>query len=175
MTDAGLLSPRFDDLGVRLHDGGGTLRVWSAHASSIDLLIFDNDDLDWVIETVPLARTDGDIWSAYAAGLRPGTHYAIQVDGPQGPGNTFNPSTLLIDPYARGLACNGFRGWRSVVVAGDFDPAEMARRIETNFGSIPAGSRPPEVMVREEAPRGPKRIEITRPARLPFVALTHPT
>ena len=121
MTDAGLLSPRFDDLGVRLHDGGGTLRVWSAHASSIDLLIFDNDDLDWVIETVPLARTDGDIWSAYAAGLRPGTHYAIQVDGPQGPGNTFNPSTLLIDPYARGLASNGFRGWRSVVVAGDFD------------------------------------------------------
>ena len=120
-TDAGLLSPRFDDLGVRLHDGGGTLRVWSAHASSIDLLIFDNDDLDWVVETVPLARTDGDIWSAYAAGLRPGTHYAIQVDGPQGPGNTFNPSTLLIDPYARGLASNGFRGWRSVVVAGDFD------------------------------------------------------
>jgi zinc protease len=62
-----------------------------------------------------------------------------------------------------------------IVVAGDFDPAEIARRIETNFGSIPAGSRPPEVTVREEAPRGPKRIEITRPARLPFVALTHPT
>ncbi|MFP6665298.1 MAG: pitrilysin family protein [Deltaproteobacteria bacterium] len=62
-----------------------------------------------------------------------------------------------------------------VIVAGDFEPDEMAQRIEANFGSIPAGPRPPQMMVREEAPRGPKRIEVTRPARLPFVVLMHPT
>jgi len=111
-----------DELGVRLHDGGGTLRVWSRHASAIELVIFDSTDLDWVTDKVDLQRRPGGIWEITTDLLRAGTRYAIRVDGPHGPGNTFNPTTLLLDPYARGLAQgNGYEDWRSVVIADGFD------------------------------------------------------
>jgi glycogen debranching enzyme len=41
-----LHSTHLDRLGVTLADGGGTLRVWSAHADGIELVLFDDTDLD---------------------------------------------------------------------------------------------------------------------------------
>ena len=61
-----------------------------------------------------------------------------------------------------------------LVAAGDFDPDQMAASVRKNFGAIPAGDPPPEMTVKEEEPRGPRRVEVTRPARLPFVAMAHP-
>ncbi|MBU4466418.1 MAG: glycogen debranching protein GlgX, partial [Actinobacteria bacterium] len=116
-----LLSTAFDGLGVTLHAGGGTLRVWSANADSIDLVIFDDTDLDWITDTVCLERDGDGIWSATTPLLRPGVRYAVRVAGPSGSGNTFNPGTLLIEPYSRGLVSGGYEDWRSVVVDGGFD------------------------------------------------------
>ncbi|HWL78806.1 glycogen debranching protein GlgX [Microbacterium sp.] len=116
-----LLDTRLDGLGVTLHDGGGTLRVWSGAASAIELVIFDGDDLDWATDVIPLQPGDGDVWSVTTSRLRAGTIYAIRVDGPPGAGNMFNPRTLLIEPYSRGLVSGGYRDWRSVVVEGTFD------------------------------------------------------
>jgi len=111
-----------DDLGVRLHDGVATLRVWSQHASSIELVVFDETDLDWVTDEVDLVRGPGDVWEVTTELLQPGTRYAVRVGGPHGPGNTFNPETLLLDPYARGLAQgDGYEEWRSVVIVDGFD------------------------------------------------------
>src|SRR5688572_8187456 len=92
------------DLGVRFGPRGGELRVWSATATSIDLCLFDERDPDWVAETVPLVKGDGDVWSAISRQLVPGMRYSIRVDGPAGAANAFDPSLHLIDPYARGLA-----------------------------------------------------------------------
>ncbi|MBY6061347.1 glycogen debranching protein GlgX [Microbacterium esteraromaticum] len=114
--------PTLDDLGVRLHDGVGTLRVWSQNASSIELVIFDEYDLDWETATLPLVRRAGGVWEATTELLQPGARYALRVDGPHGPGNVFNPETLLLDPYSRGLAeGSGYQEWRSVVIADGFD------------------------------------------------------
>ncbi|MGP6171911.1 glycogen debranching protein GlgX [Microbacterium sp. A196] len=111
-----------DNLGVQLHDGVATLRVWSHHAASIELVVFDEVDLDWVTDTVPLEQCSGGVWEATTDLLSPGTRYALRVDGPHGPGNTFNPATLLLDPYARGLAQgDGYGDWRSVVISDGFD------------------------------------------------------
>ncbi|MFJ2552524.1 glycogen debranching protein GlgX [Microbacterium sp. NPDC087591] len=111
-----------DDLGVRLHDGVGTLRVWSQNASSVELVVFDATDLDWATDQVALERLPGGIWQVTTSLLQPGTRYAIRVGGPHGPGNTFNPETLLLDPYARGLAQgDGYEEWRSVVIVDGFD------------------------------------------------------
>lgn len=111
-----------DDLGVRLHDDVGTLRVWSQNASSVELVIFDSTDLDWATDELPLQRLPGGVWEVTTGLLTPGTRYAIRVAGPHGPGNTFNPETLLLDPYARGLAQgDGYEEWRSVVIADGFD------------------------------------------------------
>lgn len=111
-----------DDLGVRLHDGVGTLRVWSQNASSVELVVFDAEDLDWATDQVALERLPGGVWEVTTPLLQPGTRYAISVGGPHGPGNTFNPETLLLDPYARGLAQgDGYEEWRSVVIEDGFD------------------------------------------------------
>ncbi|MFF0910216.1 glycogen debranching protein GlgX [Microbacterium enclense] len=118
---SGLLSAAYDDLGVRPGPDGGTLRVWSAHAEAMQLLIFDDVDLDWAIETVPMHAVGGGVFAASSPLLRPGARYAVRVAGPHGPGNTFNPQSLLIEPYSRGLVVGGFGDWRSVVVDGGFD------------------------------------------------------
>lgn len=117
-----------DNLGVRLHDGVATLRVWSQNASSIELVIFDETDLDWVTDQADLVRGADDVWEVTTELLQPGTRYAIRVGGPHGPGNTFNPETLLLDPYAKGLAQgDGYEEWRSVVIVDGFDWGESRK------------------------------------------------
>jgi len=118
---AGLLSSAFDDLGVTLRPDGGTLRVWSSAADAIDLVVFEDSDLDWITDTAPLVPQAGGVWEITTPLLRPGTRYALRVDGPHSPGDTFNRGTLLIDPYSRGLDRGGYDDWRSVVVEGSFD------------------------------------------------------
>ncbi len=81
----GLLSSELDDLGVTLGPDGATLRVWSANASGIELVVFDDTDLDWITDTVPLEPVGAGVWSVTTPLLRPGTRYAIRVDGPHGP------------------------------------------------------------------------------------------
>ncbi len=117
----GLLSSDFDDLGVTLTPEGGTLRVWSGAATSVELVVFDDTDLDWITDAIALEAGASGVWSVTTPLLRPGTRYAIRVDGPHGPGNTFNPGSLLLDPYSKGLVNPHFEDWRSVVVDGGFD------------------------------------------------------
>ena len=44
-------------------------------------------------------------WHCYLRGLGPGTRYAYRVHGPYDPenGQRFNPTKLLIDPYAKAI------------------------------------------------------------------------
>jgi glycogen operon protein len=117
----GFLSPDLDRLGVTLGDGAGTLRIWSERADAVELEIFDDTDLDWITAVLPLERGPGSVWEVRTDLLRPGTRYAVRVDGPAGPGNSFNRESLLIEPYSRGLVGAGAGAWRSVVVDGAFD------------------------------------------------------
>ncbi|MDL9979943.1 glycogen debranching protein GlgX [Microbacterium candidum] len=115
-----LLRRDLDDLGVTLDDGVGTLRVWSEHADAVELVVFDELDLDWITETADLSPAGGGVWTVTTPLLRPGVPYALRVSGPTGPGNTFNPRTLLLDPYGRGILPHR-DGYRSVVVDTGFD------------------------------------------------------
>ncbi|MFJ6652529.1 glycogen debranching protein GlgX [Microbacterium sp. NPDC091313] len=117
----GLLDPRLHDLGVRLGPDGGTLRVWSERADSLELVVFDDVDLDWAVERLPMTSSDGGVWEVTTPLLRPGARYAVRADGPHGPGNTFNRETLLLDPYGRGLVSHDHGSYRSAVVEGGFD------------------------------------------------------
>ena len=103
------------DLGVRLTPDGGVLRVWSASATAMDLCIFDDKDASWVATTLPLAKTDGDVWTVTSKLLAPGTRYSIRANGPSTAGHAFDPSLHLLDPYARGLARTSSGEWRSYV------------------------------------------------------------
>ncbi|MFT4305486.1 MAG: glycogen debranching protein GlgX [Microbacterium sp.] len=122
-----LLGSHLDDLGVRLHEGGATVRVWSGSAETVELVVCDDDDLDWVTDTVPLERGAGGVWEATTDLLRPGTRYALRVAGSPAAGNTFNPRTLLLDPYSRGIVGGGVGDWRSAVVDEGFDWGGVAK------------------------------------------------
>ncbi|WES65245.1 glycogen debranching protein GlgX [Microbacter sp. GSS18] len=126
-TPPGLLSTELDDLGVTFGPEGGTLRVWSGAADSVELVIFDRHDLDWATDTIPMRPQPGGVWSATSHLLEAGTAYAIRVDGPHSAGSTFNAGTLLVEPYARGLVSGGYGDWRSVAVDGAFDWAGVAK------------------------------------------------
>ncbi|MBN9214532.1 MAG: glycogen debranching enzyme GlgX [Microbacterium sp. SCN 70-200] len=116
-----LLDPAYDGLGVTLGPDGGTLRVWSENATSIELVVCDPVDLDWITEVVPLAPVGGGVWQVTTSALELGTRYALRVDGPTDATDTFNPATLLIDPYSKGLVRVRRGQWRSVVTDDRYD------------------------------------------------------
>ncbi|MCU1437725.1 MAG: glgX [Naasia sp.] len=109
------------DLGVHATGGGGELRIWSGTADAIELCLFDDADPHWITATVPLVRDGNGVWSGSSPLLTPGRAYGVRVSGPPGPGNTFNPSTVLLDPYARGVSRITPGTWRSVVTDEAFD------------------------------------------------------
>ena len=89
-------------LGAVPRDGGVNFAVFSAHAESVDLCLFEGTK-----ETrLTLPGHSGPIWHGFVPGLKPGAQYGYRVSGPWAPdlGHRFNPAKLLIDPYARALS-----------------------------------------------------------------------
>jgi glycogen operon protein len=117
-------------LGATPDANGVNFSIFSQHATSVELLLFDNhDDLE-PSQTITLdARTHKTFhfWHAYVRGLRPGTHYAFRVDGPQelAAGHRFRKNKVLIDPYARG---NTSALWRRGDACGDSDNLHASMR-----------------------------------------------
>lgn len=58
-----------------------------------------------------------------------------------------------------------------IVAVGDFDAQKLAVQIEAAFASIPAGPLPPPVRPVEPPQEGERRVELRRPAELPYVAV----
>ncbi|MHB1235139.1 MAG: glycogen debranching protein GlgX [Microbacteriaceae bacterium] len=111
----------FDGLGVRATPCGGELRVWSAHATAMELCIFDAHDSSWVAQRVPMTPDAQGVWSAESESLVAGARYSVRADGPTGPTHAFNPALHLTDPYANGLTRTRSGGWRAVVQDDFFD------------------------------------------------------
>src|SRR6516162_7298590 len=99
---------RAHPLGATVDKEGVNFSVFSRNATAVELLLFDqHNDLEptQVIKLEPLANQTFFFWHVYVKGLRPGTHYAYRVDGPQdlhGRGFRFDRNKLLVDPYSLG-------------------------------------------------------------------------
>jgi glycogen operon protein len=109
------------NLGVHVTGRGGELRVWSHHATGMELAIFDAKDPAWITAVIPMAPQGDGVWSGKSSKLVPGTQYAIRASGPQGKTHDFDPARNLIDPYARGLGRTSTGEWRSYVQDDAFD------------------------------------------------------
>jgi len=105
------------DLGVHPTPEGPTLRVWSASASRLELVI-DDAPFDRVL---PMHRGPGDVWSVTDAALVPGRRYWLRADGEAAPGTAFDPARPLLDPWARGLGRTGRGEHRATVIDESFD------------------------------------------------------
>jgi glycogen operon protein len=99
------------------YDGSGVnFAVFSAHATNVDLCLFDSSGRR-EIARLPLPRRTEQVWHGYVSGIGPGQLYGYRVHGPYEPerGHRFNPNKLLIDPYARQLA--GRLRWHDALFA----------------------------------------------------------
>ena len=91
-------------LGATWDGVGVNFALFSAHATKVELCLFDIDGKR-EIERIELPEYTDEVWHGYLPEARPGTVYGYRVHGPYEPaaGHRFNPNKLLIDPYARQL------------------------------------------------------------------------
>ncbi|HEY9708713.1 MAG TPA: hypothetical protein V6D48_10965, partial [Oculatellaceae cyanobacterium] len=101
-------SGRSHPLGAVPDKDGVNFSIFSEHATSVELLLFDeHDDPEpiQIIQLNPRINKTFHFWHVYVRGLKPRAHYAYRVDGHQDlhrVGHRFNKNKLLIDPYAKG-------------------------------------------------------------------------
>jgi isoamylase len=87
-------------------DGTGTnFAVFSAHATRIELCLFDPSGRRQIAR-YDLPECTDETWHGYLPRLRGGQLYGYRAHGPYEPeqGHRFNPNKLLLDPYARLLS-----------------------------------------------------------------------
>ena len=90
-------------LGASYDGGGVNFALFSAHATRVDLCLFDDEERETA--RIELPEKTEDVWFGYLPGLAPGQLYGYRVSGPYEPllGHRFNSNKLLIDPYAKVL------------------------------------------------------------------------
>jgi isoamylase len=84
-------------------DGAGTnFSVFSEHAESVELCLFDEAGEETRIDVYGHRAHN---FHCYMPGVGPGQRYAYRVHGDYAPhqGHRFNPNKLLIDPYAKAI------------------------------------------------------------------------
>ena len=94
-------------LGTHFDGSGCNFSIFSEHATSVDLLLFDTDNStepDQVIPLDPEINNSFCFWHVYVHDVPEGIRYAYRVHGPQDAqqGLRFDPNKVLIDPYAKG-------------------------------------------------------------------------
>ena len=136
-------------LGATPDENGVNFAVYAGNATGVEVCLFDPDHPNKQIRRIHLTSQTDRVWHGYLPGLRAGALYGLRVKGSYDPlrGLRFNPSKLLVDPYARAIhGAVDFKGHvlgyrknhkeqdlvideqddadyvpRSVVVASDFD------------------------------------------------------
>ena len=97
-----MLAGRSAPLGATSYGGGVNFALFSAHATTVELCLFDADGQKELQRIVLPQKTDN-IWHGFLPDAEPGLIYGYRVHGPYEPmsGHRFNANKLLLDPYAR--------------------------------------------------------------------------
>jgi glycogen operon protein len=84
---------------------GVNFAIFSAHATRVELCLFDSANATLPSACVPLPEHTDMVWHGYLPDVRPGQLYGFRVHGPYDPaaGHRFNPHKVVIDPYARSI------------------------------------------------------------------------
>ncbi len=103
---------RHEPLGAQCRDGGVNFAVFSAHATGIELCLFDAAGQRELRRYALQGPVDG-VFHGFLPGAAAGLVYGLRAQGPHAPheGHRFNPHKLLLDPYAREIV--GRFAWRA--------------------------------------------------------------
>ncbi|MGB7554772.1 MAG: alpha-amylase family glycosyl hydrolase, partial [Candidatus Korobacteraceae bacterium] len=122
-------------LGATLRRSGVNFAIFSKHATSCTLVLLEPGAEHPFVEFPldPHSNRTGQVWHAFVAGLDSGMQYGFRFDMQPNPDPNvyrFDPSHVLLDPYARVLSNGGAWGQyppgkrpyrNSLVVENDFD------------------------------------------------------
>lgn len=91
-------------LGANLVAGGVQFGVWSHHGEQVDLCLFEADGVTEKMRVAMLRGAD-DVHRAFVKGLEAGALYGFRAHGEfnREEGLWFDPTKLLVDPYAKEL------------------------------------------------------------------------
>ncbi|HSJ04527.1 MAG: glycogen debranching enzyme GlgX, partial [Verrucomicrobium sp.] len=91
-------------LGPTLHHDGVNFAVFSAHATKVELCLYDGAKLNKETR-IPLPECTHQVWHGFVPGIKAGQVYGYRVHGPYEPekGHRFNPHKVLLDPYAKAM------------------------------------------------------------------------
>ncbi|MDO1581945.1 glycogen debranching protein GlgX [Rhizobium oryzicola] len=93
-----------ESLGAVLQEKGTRFSVYSAHAEAIDLCLFEQDGVHERVR-LPMQRQGDTLFALDVKDAPEGTRYGFRAHGVYNPdlGLWFDPSKLLVDPYAKEL------------------------------------------------------------------------
>jgi len=166
-----------DRLGSHWDGEGVNFALYSSAAESVELCFFDSGGNQQA--TYRLPQQHEAVWHGYLPGCKPGQRYGYRVHGPWAPasGQRFNPSKLLIDPYASRL--DGVFKWSGAVLDYDLSTLNGAGPLQPNLtdsaGSMPkcvvAGATP---SFNSSSPRIPWAKTVIYEANVRGYTMQHP-
>jgi isoamylase len=123
-------------LGARAVSGGVNFALFSEHATQVELCLFDTIQPCGEARRIVLPEQTAHVWHGFLPDVRPGQIYGFRVHGPYDPsqGHRFDPSKVLLDPYARTIARDV--QWDDAVLEHGRDTAPfapLARVVDTAF------------------------------------------
>ena len=93
---------RPDPLGAIWDGHGVNFSLFSGHATTVDLCLFDRPDATVETHRITMPERTDQVWHCYLQEIGPGQLYGYRVNGPYdlSAGHRFNAAKLLLDPYA---------------------------------------------------------------------------
>jgi isoamylase len=92
-------------LGATWDGRGVNFALFSEHAERVELCLFDHPMDTRESRRIVLSERTDQVFHGYLTDVRPGQLYGYRVQGPYAPeeGHRFNPSKVLLDPYAKAV------------------------------------------------------------------------
>ncbi len=93
-------------LGATWTGVGVNFAVFSAHATKVELCLFDSPYATKESACIPLPEQTDQVWHGFLPDARPNQLYGYRVHGPYDPaaGHRFNSNKVVMDPYAMSVA-----------------------------------------------------------------------
>ena len=93
-------------LGATWTGVGVNFAIFSAHASKVELCLFDSVESTRESTRIALPEQTDMVWHGFFPDIRPNQLYGYRVHGPYEPahGHRFNPNKVVMDPYAKSVA-----------------------------------------------------------------------
>ena len=101
-------------LGSSLQRDGVNFSIFSRHSTGVTLVVFPSNESEETVEFPldPRFNRTGDVWHAFVRGLDAGVRYGFRAErlcDPSSPFHRYDPTHILIDPYA--TAVSGGETW----------------------------------------------------------------